>query len=473
MILNKNKILLIITLGFIFSIFQIYNHLDKYDKNLINTNGQNYHQMIKADPLRYMSHGSEIKEQLKTGKNFFETGKEHFTKYLPARIAALYYLITDNELYSSLNQNKINLDIHFGYLFFQSFFYFLSLILLYYSLNKSYDDKICFYLILFLSFEPTINQYHASFWSESYLFTIMIVLSSLILNSNLKGTSYFLIGIFLGLLALQKEYAIFYIIAIIIYFILFNREKIFKNIFFIFCGFLIILSILGFNNLKRSGSFYILSSTTKLSLLTHLVRPVISNKDNLVGKEFYEKYEGVAAKKWLEENSVLYDTRILNSYDSKGPYQYRFSIINEKDKIKFDEYFLKRTIEYFYDYPLEFIFHILKKSIHFTLLNPFHIYSDNNFISGEVYYYSELHNNLVKYRIVYTLLIYSICFIGLISIIREKNYKLLFFIFSSILFFFLPVSWIGNTRNFVPCLIFVSFLFSFGLNEVFKRLKFR
>ena len=191
MLLNKKKILLIIFLGFLLSVFQIYNHLNKYDKNLINSNGQNYHQMIKADPLRYMSHGSEIKEQLKTGKNFFETGKEHFTKYLPARIAALYYLITDYELYSSSNKNKINLNIHFDYLFFQSLFYFLSLVLLYYSLNKSYDNKICFYLILFLSFEPTINQYHASFWSESYLFTIMIVLTSLILNSNLKGSTFF------------------------------------------------------------------------------------------------------------------------------------------------------------------------------------------------------------------------------------------------------------------------------------------
>ena len=56
--------------------------------------------------------------QLKDGKNFFETGNEHFTKYLPARIAALYYYITDNELYSSSDKNEINLGIHFNYLFF-------------------------------------------------------------------------------------------------------------------------------------------------------------------------------------------------------------------------------------------------------------------------------------------------------------------------------------------------------------------
>ena len=180
MILNKQKIFIIIALGFLLSVFQIHNHLNKYDNNVIGSDGESYHQMIKADPHRYMSHGSKIKEQLKNGKNFFETGKEHFTKYLPARIAALYYYITDSELYNSSNKKEINLGIHFGYLFFQSFFYFLSLILLYYSLNKLYDNKICFYLILFLSFEPTINQYHASFWSESYLFSIVIILTSLI-----------------------------------------------------------------------------------------------------------------------------------------------------------------------------------------------------------------------------------------------------------------------------------------------------
>ncbi len=471
MILNKKKIFIIIALGFLLSVFQINNHLNKYDKNLIGPDGDGYHQMIKADPHRYMNHGSKIKEQLKSGKNFFETGNEHFTKYLPARIAALYYYITDNELYNSSNKDKINLGIHFGYLFFQSLFYFLSLILLYYSLNKLYEDKICFYLILFLSFEPTINQYHASFWSESYLFTFIILLTSLIFRSNLNGTTFFLIGIFLGLLALQKEYTIFYIIAVITYFILFNREKIFKVIFFIFFGFAIILAILGFNNYKRSGSFYILTATTKLSLLTHLVRPVINNRDNLTGNEFYEKYEGVAAKKWLEQNSISYNQEILDKYNFKGPNKYRSVIINEKDKNKFDEYFFKRTIDYIINDPIDFGVYILKKSIHFTLLNPFHIYSDNNFISGEIYYYSDLHDKLVKYRVLYTLLVYLICLIGLISIIKAKNYKLLFFVSSSVLFFFLPISWIGNTRNFVPCLIFLSFLFSFGLNEIFKMFK--
>ena len=126
MVINNKKIFLLIFFGFLLSIFQNNYNLRNYDKNILDVDGEYYHQMIKADARRYLSHGDEIKEQLKNGINFFETGREHFTKYLPARIAALYYLITDNELYSSSNENKINLDIHFDYLFFQSLLFFLD-----------------------------------------------------------------------------------------------------------------------------------------------------------------------------------------------------------------------------------------------------------------------------------------------------------------------------------------------------------
>ena len=471
MILNSKKIFLLIFFGFISSVLLINNNLNKYDKNILSEDGEYYHQMIKADARRYMSHGNMIKDQLKNGKNFFETGKEHFTKYLPARIAALYYYISDNDLFNSNDKDKINLGIHFGYLFFQSLLYFFSLTILYLSINKAFNNKICFCLILFLCFEPTINQYHSSFWSESYLFSIIVILTALIIKPNIGKFSFFLIGIFLGLLTLHKEYAIFYIIPIIFYFLFFQKEKGFINIILIFCGFALILSLLGFNNYKRSGSFYILTATTKLSLLTHLVRPVISKKDNLKGHEFLDNYEGNAAKKWLEDNSIEYNTEIIKKEKRKGPIQYRGAIINEKDIVKFDHYIFKKTLKYFYDYPVDFGLYILKNSIHFTLLNPFHIYSDNRYKSGEIYYFSKEHDDLIIYRIIYTLIIYLICLVGLISIIKKRNYKLLFFISSSILFFFLPISWIGNTRNFVPCLIFISFLFSFGLNEILKGKK--
>ena len=58
------------------------------------------------------------------------------------------------------------------------------------------------------------------------------------------------------------------------------------------------------------------------------------------------------------------------------------------------------------------------------LLNPFHIYSDHNFASGESYYLSDTHDNLVLPRIFYSLLIYFLCLVGFLTLLKEKKYKL-------------------------------------------------
>jgi hypothetical protein len=61
-----------------------------------------------------------------------------------------------------------------------------------------------------------------------------------------------------------------------------------------------------------------------------------------------------------------------------------------------------------------------------------------------------------------------ICLIGFISMVKSKNYRILFFLIMSILYFYVPVSWLGNTRNYVPCLMFISFFFAFGVDKIQK-----
>jgi ATP-dependent RNA circularization protein (DNA/RNA ligase family) len=90
--------------------------------------------MIKYDVLRYLTHGAEIKEDLKKGKFFFETGRQHFTKYLPPRIAATYYYYSNKDLFNNFEEKKINLGVHFPYLIIQCLLYYLSLLLNYFSL---------------------------------------------------------------------------------------------------------------------------------------------------------------------------------------------------------------------------------------------------------------------------------------------------------------------------------------------------
>ena len=62
--------------------------------------------MIKYDSYRYLSHGAEIKRDLERNKNFFETGREHFSKYLPPRLAAAYYYFFDIDLFNNFEKKK-------------------------------------------------------------------------------------------------------------------------------------------------------------------------------------------------------------------------------------------------------------------------------------------------------------------------------------------------------------------------------
>jgi hypothetical protein len=214
----KNKIiLLIVFISFSFSCLLSINNIYKYDKNIKNIdNNTYYHQMIKFDTLRFMSGGDKIKDQLKNGISFFATGDENFTKYLPSRIAAAYYYFFNLDLFSDSEKKIIKTGIHLPYLVIQSFFYYLSLLILYYSIKNKFNFRICLLIIIFLSLEPTIFQYHSTFWSESYFFSLQIILLSLIINKE-KTLSLFLVGLITSFLALQKELAYFYIIIIIIY----------------------------------------------------------------------------------------------------------------------------------------------------------------------------------------------------------------------------------------------------------------
>lgn len=466
--INKNvSSLIVIIIGFSISFLISINNLNKYDKNIKDSEGKFYHQMIKYDAYRYHTHGEKIKNQLKKGTDFFETGREHYTKYLPPRLIAFYYYLFDYDLFNE-NKELINTGIHLPYLVFQSFLYYFAIFLLLITLSKTVDNKVSFFIISFLSLEPTIIQYHSSFWSESIFFSLQIIIISLILKNKFTNYNFFLIGLFLALLSFQKEYSIFYIIPLLAYFFTFRKDLKIINLISLFIAFFLVQSILGYNNYKRSGSFYIMTADSKLNLHIDLVSKVMSKKFNMTGKQF-AVFEGKTALKWINQNSINLDKDKMEKLKFKTFTAYR-NYISEQDRIEFDNFFRNRTIKYFLDYPIDFLKFIIKSSIHITLLNPFHIYSDNNFRSGEIYYLTETHDKLVPYRIVYTFLVYLICTFGLYAIIKKKDFKIFLFLMISIIYFYGLVSWHGNTRYFMPVVIYLSFFFGYGVNS-FLELK--
>ena len=456
-------ILLLIFFSFCFSLIVSKHYLSKYDK-LSKHKGHIYHQMIKADPLRYMGHGDEISQNIKEGKNFFKTGRENYTKYLPPRIASLYFLIFNESLYDK-KTGLIKTGIYFPYLFLQCLFFYSSILYFYFVIKDKFSSKINFFIIGFLSLEPTIFQYHGTFWSESIFFSIQIFILAFLFKEKKNNLNFLIMGALIGILSLQKQYAIFFIIPIILGYLVFEKQEKLKKISFLIFGFFILQFFLGINNYVRSGNFHVLTADMKHGAHMDLIAKVMSKKMNITSKEF-NIIEGKAAKLWLDGNKITYNKNDESLIEEKSLYNYRDTILNESDKVNFDNFIAERSIKYFKENIFDFIKFIIKQSMHVMLLNPFHIYSDHNFVSGEIYYYSELHDKLIPYRIFYTILIYFICILGIVELYKLKKYEELSFLFLSLLYFYSLVSWHGNTRYFVPCVIYLSIFFSFGIVKI-------
>ena len=182
------------------------------------------------------------------------------------------------------------------------------------------------------------------------------------------------------------------------------------------------------------------------------------------------KLESDVAINWLNENSLNFDKEIISDIENtRYPFKTARSALKlNSDKVKFDNFYASRTIDILLQYPLTSIEVIANRSLHSLLLNPFHIYSDHNFISGENYYLSDQHQKLIPIRIIYTLLIYLISLLGIYVIFKKKDYQILTILIISILYNFGMVSWHGNTRYVVPTLIYLSFLFGYGTYGLFN-----
>ena len=459
---------ILIFLSFCISLIISKYYLNNYDSFFIKNNGgDGAHKMIKYDTLRYLSHGAEIKEDLKNGKNFFNTGREHFTKYLPPRIVAAYYYYFDKNLFNNFDEKKINIGVHFPYLIIQCMIYYLSLFFLYCVISKKTEKKICIPIVLFLALEPTILQYHGTFWSESIFFSLQIVTFALILRNKYKFYDFLLIGIFISLLSLQRQTAYFFIIPLTLYYLVILKIGEYYKLLYMFLTFMMLQSFVGFNNLAREGKFYILTGDAKSAVYYNLSHPIIMQSQNYTLEEFRIK-EAEIAINILQKNSIKFDVeKFRNIEKSTSPFSTaKSSIINSKDKVFYDNIYAKRTVKILLDNIWLTSTIIIKNSFHSILLNPFHVYSDHNFVSSEYYYNTDTHDKLILPRVIYSILIYFISIIGFFALIKKKSYKLLSIIMLSLIYHFGMVSWHGNTRYVVPILIYMSFLFGYGCNNL-------
>lgn len=466
--ISRSTINVTIFISLILSVLLSLIYVNQYDYYQLD---QSTHIMLKEETLLHWFNAALIIEQIKNGTSLFLAGGELFTKPLPQRLVALYAYILDFNIVDDWELFKVSLGKKLPFLVIQSFVYYSSVFIFFKQISKHFDSSISSFVIFFLCLEPTLFQYHSSFWTESFYFSMQLLILSLMLSENRGNLKFIFIGILLSFLFLQRSAGIFYIFIIIIYYTFTLEKEKLKKITLIIIPYIFICIILGIHNYKRAGVFYVMPTEGKYGMYKYFAKDVLKISKKISINEI-NNMEVKRSTLWIKDN--MPEINYKNYIEINSPYEIGLSIKNEKDKIKFYNYLNKRAYEILIDNPIITLKKVFSGFVHFSVLNPFFVFYDYEYykdyastIIGD-FVYSESHKKLIPIRIIYSLIIFFICFLGLIECIK-KNLKLTLLLLSSVLYYYLILGWYGKTRLFLPCLIYISVFFGFGVDFIRKK----
>jgi len=452
----KNLIFLIV---FFFSILFSTIIINKNDKYEISSDDRINHIIIKADIFRFYKEADYVKKKFENGSSISELGQFYYSSFLPSKIIAIYYTLISEDLF--LDKNDQNYDEFIvknnngkiGFVYIQIILFFLS-ILYFYKVLKKKIGKIAIVVFLFLIIEPTIHQFNYSFYSESIFFSLTIFLISLIIKGSNNFSNAFFIGLVVGILYLQRSIAIFYFFPILLFFIL--EKKNFKYILTYLSGLIIIILLLGIHNFSRAGVLQFTPYQSKADLYIFMIPNVLKKKDPDLAKS--------------DLSSI--DLK-LDSFKTKN----NLNLSKESDLLIYGNFMRNLSIQYLLNNPLETIQVMIRKSLHALNFNPFEIYSFYKYEYKSVdhklrYYKSDEHKKLLIVRIIYSLIVYSICILGFFIMFKKKElFNIQVFLTLSFLYYLTLGGWHGNPRYLSVNIIFISVFFGFGLIKLKEILK--
>ena len=449
--LNDKKIYSIIFVSFVISIIVSFIFIKNYDRYEISTDDIENHAMIKGDIPSIWKNGEIIKKDLKDGKNYFLAGEEIHRSYLPPRLIALFSYIFDYELFENWDEKIINSDNKkIYYLFFQTILYFFILIIFFREIRKKFDLKICFFIICFLSVEPSLFLFHSSFHTESIFFSLQILMLCFLFNDTFSKTKFFFVGLLLGLMFLQKVLALFYLIPIYLFYLTKYKKRSYNPLIMITSSYLIVLLIVGYANYKRSGVFYFNPPAGKTTLHLYLPEVILMKATSISYEDAYNKKKS-DEKKWLIENDI--------------------NLKLEIDRFKYYDYLQNYTLNILIKYPITTLKFITWKTIQMGVLDPIYIY---NFLDKEnkkrpYYYLDESYRKInLPLRILYSIIIYSIVLYGFIKCRKKISFENHILLISSVILMYLLLGWVGNSRYAVPTLIYLSIYFGYGIKNIYE-----
>ena len=395
---SRSSIYLIIVVTFLASVLLSYQYISKYDRLKTSTNDNYEHAMIKTAIVHHWGEAGRILKDIKSGKNYFASGKEYYDEFLPPRLVALYYYVTGYEIYDSEMKIKRN-NGKLPYLIIKTFLYYLALFYLCKKIFTIFPLKNCFFIILFLAFEPSIFQFHSSFWNESLFFSFEILLLSLLLDQSRNILKNILIGFILGILFTISQEIFLYIFPLLFYYFIVFKKKSIKPILSLVIGYLIIFIIIGFHNYKRTGVAYFMPNGSKTALYIYLAPQVLAKKNNSSVVQARKKMKE-QAKMWIEKNNI-------DVIQTTADFWTVFSE-STKDKKKYYDYLQQTALKIIITNPFISIQYVFKQSLHTLVLNPVYIKYFYQFEGrGGVYNKSETHKKWIPIRIIYSCLLYT------------------------------------------------------------------
>ena len=151
-----------------------------------------------------------------------------------------------------------------------------------------------------------------------------------------------------------------------------------------------------------------------------------------------------------------------------------FNLENEDELIEYYKMIQSYSYKYIFQNPIETTKFVFNKSLHTAVLDPVHVlyFHEFEYKGKNRYLNSPEHKFWIPIRIVYSLVIYLVALIGFLALF-SKNKKIFVLSFISIIYFFFILSWLGNTRYFTPCLIYLSIFFGFGLEKLLEISRFK
>ena len=459
---SRSSIYLIIVVTFLASVLLSYQYISKYDRLKTSTNDNYEHAMIKIAIARHWGEADRILKDIKSGKNYFASGKEYYDEFLPPRLVALYYYVTGYEIYDSKNDFKRN-NGKLPYLIIKTFLYYLALFYLCKKIFTIFPLKNCFFIILFLAFEPSIFQFHSSFWNESLFFSFEILLLSLLLDQSRNILKNILIGFILGILFTISQEIFLYIFPLLFYYFIVFKKKSIKPILSLVIGYLIIFIIIGFHNYKRIGKAYFMPNGSKTALYIYLAPQVLAKKNNSSVEQAQKKMKE-QTKMWIEKNNI-------DVIQTTADFWTVFSESTENKK-KYYDYLQKKALKIIITNPFISIQYVFKQSLHTLVLNPVYIKYLYQFEGrGGKYLKNETHKKWIPVRIIYSVIIYFVVFWGIIYSLKHTKKEIVFLLMISVAYIIVSLGWMGIPRYFVPALIFLSIFFGNGMAAILNSNK--